>query len=210
MLHAVHVIISSYGFWLPNDPRGSWSDFVRRWELVRFGKASKVDTRRSVAAEPHDVHQRQAAKQCLKYPEVCFSGEQALSVGIGFRQAVEESEYRVHAYSILPRHVHLVMGRHQRDIRRIIGHLKARATQQLVRDGLHPLAEYRDKDGTTPSPWGRKGWAVYIFSEQHMRKAIQYVIDNPLKEGKPRQQWSFVTPYDPDLTTHPARGKPRR
>lgn len=23
-----HLIISGYGFWLPNDPRGSWSEFV--------------------------------------------------------------------------------------------------------------------------------------------------------------------------------------
>jgi len=23
-----HSILSAYGFWLPNEPRGSWSDFV--------------------------------------------------------------------------------------------------------------------------------------------------------------------------------------
>ena len=27
-----HVIITAYGFWLPNDPRGSWSDFVGAWD----------------------------------------------------------------------------------------------------------------------------------------------------------------------------------
>jgi hypothetical protein len=25
---AYHVVLGAYGFWLPNDPRGSWSDFV--------------------------------------------------------------------------------------------------------------------------------------------------------------------------------------
>jgi REP element-mobilizing transposase RayT len=123
---------------------------------------------------------------------------------------MEEANYKIHACSILPQHLHLVIGRHQRDIRRIVGHLKARATQQLLRDGLHPLAKHCASDGGVPSPWGRKGWAVYIFSEQHMRKSIQYVVDNPLKEGKRRQSWSFVLPYDPDHTTRPARGKPRR
>jgi hypothetical protein len=29
-----------------------------------------------------------------------------------------------------------------------------------------------------------------------VRRAILYVEDNPLKEGKPRQRWSFVTPFD--------------
>jgi hypothetical protein len=44
MILASHVIFSTYGFWLPNDPRGSWSDFVGAWELFRFGPATKTDT----------------------------------------------------------------------------------------------------------------------------------------------------------------------
>jgi REP element-mobilizing transposase RayT len=195
MLHGFHVIISAYGFWLPNDPRGSWSDWVRKWELLRFGKATKVTTRDSVASVPHDVALRRAAKRQLTYPEVHFSGVQAQSVGKGFKTAVEEGRYTVFACSILPEHVHVVIGQHERDIRRIIGHLKARATQQLAKGGLHPLASYRQPDGQTPSPWARNGWAVYIFSEEHMRAAIRYVLNNPLKEGKPRQRWSLVSEY---------------
>ena len=81
MVHGHHLIISAYGFWLPNDPRGSWSDFVRAWELAKFGEATKVETRRSVAAAPHDRRLRAAAKEALKYPAVEFTGLQALSVG---------------------------------------------------------------------------------------------------------------------------------
>ena len=39
MIVGYHVIFGVYGFWLPNDPRGSWSEFVASWELARFGKA---------------------------------------------------------------------------------------------------------------------------------------------------------------------------
>ncbi len=195
MLHGFHVIISTYGFWLPNDPRGSWSDFVRSWELLRFGKATKVTTCQSVAAATHDVDKRLAAKQSLTYPEVRLSGVQALSVANGFRRAIEEASYDVFACSILPQHLHMVFGPHERDIRRIIGHLKARATQRLATDGLHPSASYRQKDGTAPSPWGRKGWAVFLYSERHLVQAIKYVADNPSKEGKRRQCWSFVKSY---------------
>ena len=28
MILGAHVIMGLYGFWLPNDPRGSWSEFV--------------------------------------------------------------------------------------------------------------------------------------------------------------------------------------
>src|SRR6478736_3896722 len=104
MAIADHLIFSAYGFWLPNDPRGSWSDFVRSWELLRFGKATKVNTRSSVAAVKHDVGKRLAAKQSLKYPQVSLSGVQALSVANGFRTAVEEANYHVFACSILPQH----------------------------------------------------------------------------------------------------------
>ena len=90
MVLGAHIIFSAYGFWLPNDPRGSWSDFVAAWELLRFGKATKVNTRKSVAHAPHDSALRRAAKQALKYPPVSFSGIQAVAIGAGFARAARE------------------------------------------------------------------------------------------------------------------------
>ena len=132
MIRAYHAIFTAYGFWLPNDPRGSWSDYVRSWELLRFGKATKVSTRRSVAARPHSSGQRLAAKRALRYPPVRFTGQQARCIAAGFRVAIDESDYVLYACSILPEHVHLVIARHHRRPKQIIGHLKARATQQLA------------------------------------------------------------------------------
>ena len=48
MLLAHHSILAFYGFWLPNDPRGSGSDYVANWELFRYGKATKTDSSVSV------------------------------------------------------------------------------------------------------------------------------------------------------------------
>ena len=106
MVLASHIIFTAYGFWLPNDPRGSWSDFVRKWELVFFGKATKTDERRSVASAPHDRELRRAAKS-LKYPPVRFTGNQALAIAKGFAKAIRESGYIVVACSIMPDHVHM-------------------------------------------------------------------------------------------------------
>jgi REP element-mobilizing transposase RayT len=197
IVRAYHIIITAYGFWLPNDPRGSWSVWIRKWELLEFGKATKVDTRRSVAGRPHDRGLRQEAKKALSYPPVEFTGRQALAVGVGFRQAVEESHYVVHACSILPHHAHLVVARHtQHDAERIAGHLKARATHQLTIDGLHPLGAFRQRDGAIPSPWARKSWPVFLTTDEDIRRAIQYVENNPVKDRKPRQRWSFVVPFN--------------
>jgi len=191
-----HAIFTAYGFWLPNDPRGSWSDYVRRWELLRFGPATKVTTRRSVAKRPHDHRLRLAAKEALKYPAVRFTSEQILSIADGFQQAINESGYEVYACSILPEHVHMVIARHERKGERIIGHLKGRATQQLAADGLHPLSAHREADGSFPSPWARRGWPVFLDSPQRIRDAIVYVENNPVREGMPRQHWRFVVAYE--------------
>jgi REP element-mobilizing transposase RayT len=193
---AAHVIITTYGFWLPNDPRGSWSDFVASWEILKFGTATKVTTRRSVAHVRHDQSLRRAAKQALRFPPVRFTGGQALAVGQGFARAIAEGKYVVNACSILPDHVHLVIARHARLFERITSHLKSNATRRLREDGLDPLARFAGADGTLPTPWAGGLWKVFIDDGKHWSAAIKYVEDNPLKEGKPRQTWSFVTPRE--------------
>jgi REP element-mobilizing transposase RayT len=195
MVLGYHVIFSAYGFWLPNDPRGSWSDFVRSWELRRFGPASKVDTRRSVANRSHDRTLRQAAKQALRYPPVCFNGLHAQAVGNGFAQFVERSGLVIWACSILPEHVHMVIARHSYNVEQAVILLKGEATRQLVDVGIHPHAGLKKANGRVPGCWSRHLWKVFLDGEEAIVRAIQYVEQNPLKEGKPRQSWKFVTPY---------------
>src|SRR5213078_2200150 len=91
MVIGFHLIITPYGFWLPNDPRGSWSDFVGAWELLRYGRATTVTTHRSLAKVPHDPDLRRAAKRALKYPAVRFSPRQIRSIAKGFARAARES-----------------------------------------------------------------------------------------------------------------------
>ena len=134
---AYHAIFSMYGFWLPNDPRGSGSDYIAMWKLFRCGNATKTDSRQSVAHVSHDQQLRFAAKKALHYPPVDITGRQAVSMVAGFRVACDEAGYRIHACSVLPDHVHLVIGAHSRDIRQIVGHLKSKATRNL---NLRPMA----------------------------------------------------------------------
>jgi REP element-mobilizing transposase RayT len=187
MAIAYHVVCGLYGFWLPNDPRGSWSRFVASARLLRFGKATKTADRRSRARLAHDGRLRRAAKQALEDPPVCLSGRQARAVGRGFAQVCAEGGYAVHACSILPDHVHLVVGRHARRLARVVGHMKTRATQRLKAEGLWP--------GDGCRVWGGPGWCVYLDTPEEVRQKITYVETNPLKEGKPRQRWSFVKPF---------------
>src|SRR5437588_3225049 len=130
---AYHLIITCYGFWLPNDPRGSWSDFVRAWELFRFGgPATKTTERRSLARDLHDVALRLETKRHLARPAVLFSGLQARAVARGFVDYVRRSGCIIHACSILPAHVHFVIARHRYSIERVSQQLKGAATRQLI------------------------------------------------------------------------------
>jgi REP element-mobilizing transposase RayT len=188
MILAHHCIFSMYGFWLPNDPRGSGSDYIAMWELFRFGPATKTTSRRSVAAVSHNWQHRLAAKRAMRYPPVELTGRQAVTVVAGFAMACGEADYRIHACAVLPDHIHLVIGAHWRNIRTIVGHLKGRATRLLKERGQWQSDEQ--------PVWGAHGWNVRLQSLQAVSRAIAYVEQNPIKERKRPQRWSLVTPFD--------------
>ena len=191
MIIGYHIIFSTYGFWLPNDPRGSWSDFVGSWELFRYGPSTKTSETRSLAHREHDRKLRLAAKSALAYPPVKFNGLQARAVARGFARYVERSSLTVWACAILPDHVHMVVGRPPMPVERLVIQLKGEATRQLEREGIHPLAAHKP-EGRVPKCWVRGQWKVYLDPDD-VARAIRYVEENPLKEGKKRQDWKFVS-----------------
>jgi REP element-mobilizing transposase RayT len=188
MAIAHHVVFCCYGFWLPNDPRGSWSNFTAKWELfLAGGKATKTDSRISVAGVLHDSRLRLKVKKQLQFPPVELTGKQALAVAHGFKKAVSEGGYGIFVCSILPEHVHLVLGEHGRNVGRIVAHLKTRARQALQIEEKWPVG--------TPV-WADGYWKVFLDTPIDVQRAIDYVSANPEKEGKKRQNWSFVKPFD--------------
>ena len=193
MIHGYHVIFGAYGFWLPNDPRGSWSEFVASWELVRFGKTTKGFERLALTIEQE--RQRDDAKRNLIYPPVIFTGTQARAIARGFAKACEKSNLTLWACSLLPEHIHAVVGRHRFKVEYVVGLLKGEATKQLNRESLHPLAKYRNSKGEIPTPWNSRCWRTYLDTEEGIDNTIQYVQENPEKEGKRRQNWNFVKAF---------------
>jgi REP element-mobilizing transposase RayT len=183
MLVGFHCIISAYGFWLPNEQRGSWSDFVRSWELFRFGPATKVDTHRSVARRPFDRERKRETQRALRYNPVLFTGEQARIIGM----SMQRLPYPIYALAIMPDHTRIALVRIDRDIRRAIGHIKSEATRLLRSHSWfleHP-------------PWADHGWNVYLDSSEDVRRSIKYTNSNPTREGLRAQEWNCVQPYEP-------------
>jgi REP element-mobilizing transposase RayT len=193
----IHVNFGTYGFWLPNDPRGSNSEYVRQSELLSYGKATKVRGRANVARAAHDRKLREEAKRRLKFPAVVLTGEQARSAAMGFGDSIRKNGYVVYACAVLPSHVHLVIKPHRYRIEQVINLMKGAATARMLLEGLHPLADCRDREGKIPSPWQQECGHEFAFTVADMWRVIRYVEEKPLKEAKRRQRWSFVTKYEP-------------
>ncbi|MCU0716778.1 MAG: transposase [Pirellula sp.] len=206
MVHAYHLVLPHYGFWLPNDPRGSWSDFVASWEIARFGQTTRHLEQRTLAMLSTEERAiRDAARRALRYPPVTLTGIQALSVANGFKEQSIKSDYAVWACSILPEHTHLVVSRHRYQVEQIANLLKGAATRRLLADSNHPQAPYAKPDRRPPGMWARHHWKSFLDSDQAIENAINYVLENPTKEGKPRQNWKWLTPYtglSPGWTTY--------
>ena len=106
----------------------------------------------------------------------------------------------------MPEHVHLVTGPFRTSVDQLVIQLKGAATHQLVAENVHPF------NGDAKC-WTRGQWKVYLFTDQDVDRAIRYVRDNPVKDGKPSQHWSFVTEFSreaqPSAPQSPRSAAPR-
>jgi len=192
---AAHVIFGAYGFWLPNDPRGSWSDFVGSYELYRFGPATTTAERHSLAYAPHDHRLRLAAKTALERSAVQFNDAQRQAVGDGIGKYVAEAKLSIWACAVLRDHVHLVIAATSMDIPQRVIQLKGSATETLVARGIHPFQSDVANGKRPPKCFARGEWIVFLDTLVDVERAIDYAERNPEKEGLPRQHWDFVTPW---------------
>ncbi len=193
MIYGIHVTLSFYGHWLPNDPRGSGSRYVGSNTLYRLGgKATKTESRRSVAHNPHDVCQRYKAKEGLKFPPLELTPEQIEATGYAFGQL----KIPIHACAVTPDHVHLLIGRSSYKIDELILHLKESAVEELAKRGLSPAPRI---EGTlnphaAATIWSTGAWKVFLNDANHMESTIRYI-----QRHRPEQHWDFVQPFNAEI-----------
>src|SRR5262245_42362639 len=118
---AYHIVFGAYGFWLPNDPRGSWSRYVWADRLRPFGTPHPI----VAGFEPTDADDELRSRMNveLRYPPVRFSGVQARTVARGFAAIIDRLGMVVYAAAIMPDHVHVVVTRQEMYAETIAGYL---------------------------------------------------------------------------------------
>jgi len=184
MVIAYHAIFTTYGTWLPNDPRGSYSKAVYNEELralgpIRYGRQMP---------QPEGEPLRRfwtSARPVLGRPPVFLTHATRPVVAQAFGRQVRRLAIPMVACAIMNDHVHLVVLRAKHRIEYVVNQLKGGATRAL---------------GLTQTPWARGSWKVFLDDREALGAAIEYVQANPPAAGLPAQHWDFIRPvYHDDI-----------
>jgi REP element-mobilizing transposase RayT len=152
--------------------------------------------REDTSLSPADRDRLQALRDELQYPAVRFSSEQMECIAGSFAEIIDRFGLVFYAAALMRDHVHIVAARQDAHAETIAGHLKRAGSRALRQSGLHPFAHDEQPDGRLPTPWGERSWKIFLFTEDDIEHALQYVQDNPIEAGLPRQHWPWLKPYD--------------
>jgi hypothetical protein len=112
MILAHHIILTGYGHWLPNDPRGSLSKDFRNPSLAPLGQIRYG--RESVQPSSSEIRTFYAnAKPKLQYPTLWFDPRQRRSIGDAIGDVVRRARLTCYACAVMSDHAHLVVRRHR-------------------------------------------------------------------------------------------------
>lgn len=142
-----------YGTWLHGDERGS----VDRRYFNQFG-APKIKP---------DADKVQRKAQLMKHEAFVLSAKQRAVVEAAIREVCLFRGYILLALNIRTNHVHLVVSNSGQP-ERIMDSFKAYATKALRAAGLA---------GDEQKLWSRHGSTRYLWTEEHVSTAVDYVVN---------------------------------
>jgi len=117
MIIAHHLIWTGYGWWLPNDPRGSMSREIRVERVAELGPAHYGRKRVQPPSRAVGAFYRDAG-DILKNPLLTLDEQDVSVVARAFSEVIRIRCYTCYACAIMPDHVHLVIRKTSRQRRR--------------------------------------------------------------------------------------------
>jgi REP element-mobilizing transposase RayT len=142
-----------YGTWLHGDERGS----VDRRKFRRYGTPDM----------PANTKLAEDEKLELKHAAITLNNAQRVVVENAILEVCEHRGYGLLALNVRTNHVHSVVTASSRP-EHVMDTFKAYATRRLRETGL--------LDPKT-KPWARHGSTPYLWTEEAVEKAIDYVIN---------------------------------
>jgi len=178
MIIAYHAIFTTYGTWLPNDPRGSYSKEIYNSQLealagIKYGRQNpqppqKLLMKFWIAATP-----------CLDRPPFFIDDNSRPVIAVAFGEVVRRLGIEIPASAIMNDHVHILVLRSKHRIEYIVNQLKGAATWALK---------------LKQTPWSRGCWKVFITDTESLLAAARYIQANPASADLSTQSWDFIIP----------------
>jgi REP element-mobilizing transposase RayT len=189
---AIHWAATTHGTWLHGDPRGSW----REGRLIGPDPYLEAECRSQMDAEAVKLD----------------SAEQAL-VAEAFKEIVREQRHRIFAATIQVTHVHLIVAPLREDITTVVARFKRRSAAAILARrrskietvspaetaGLNsrPILGRTHSRSIPRSVWTAGKFPVFIFNEQHLVNAIEYVRDHNRRMELPPDPFDWIEPLSP-------------
>jgi REP element-mobilizing transposase RayT len=186
MIAGFHLIWTAYGWWLPNDPRGSSSHEIRVERIAGLGELHQG--RKAVQPTGQELRAfYDQARATLQHGLLRFEDGDIEIIAQAFRETITRERYTCYACALMGDHVHCLIRKHKHHAETMIHNLQAASRAALVaanrRDPEHPV-------------WGGPGWKVFLYTQDDLRRIVHYIEQNPIKAGRAAQSWDFVKPYD--------------
>ena len=186
MILACHLVWTAYGWWFPNDPRGSWSKEVWVPAIRELGNDSGNMQRGRRPVQPSPVHLRKwlkEAQRSLKHKPVTLDRNACEIVRNAIKQQIDLHDYIVPAIAVRADHVHVIVKSHcKHTFQRMVQAFKSVSTRALRRHFLlADLPARREKKNCTSSNptknpvWSRGYWIRYLDNEKTIVTATAYV-----------------------------------
>ena len=183
---AHHLVWTAYGWWLPNDPRGSTSHEIRSDVIAQLGEL--LHGRKAVQPAGWEIRAfYEEAAAVLRHPLLTFWPDEFRPIADSFAEVVGARRYTCYACAILPDHAHVLIRKHRDKAEEMIAGLQEVSRRHLRQLGLrapdHPV-------------WGGSGWKVFQDHPDDVRRTVRYINENATKLKLPPQRWGFVKEYD--------------
>src|SRR5690606_16024851 len=127
-----HLMWTAYGWWLPNDPRGSMSRHVAIEPIAQLGEAHYG--RKAIQPTSRELREfYEQAQNVLTHELLTFDEEDLQILARSFAQTIRDHRYTCYACAIMPDHVHLLIRKHRDRAETMIEKLQT-ASREAMRE----------------------------------------------------------------------------
>lgn len=170
---AIHLVWTTYGTWLPGDPRGHWSPLFDVYGHMR---------ERGGKLNPGDTTTHQIAAERMSEPTKRLSLIEELLVGQSIAETCRGVLHPL-AVAVEPTHVHLLIKGTTVPVGEVVGRLKSNSGARLLRLPIN-LGRQR--------VWTTGYWKVFLFDEKAVATVQSYIERHNTDRGLPAKRFDWI------------------